>query len=177
MNPWTLLVFKCVLCSVSGQTVGDGWDKHFVFGHGHGRLAGAAWHPRWGRILWRIHLDESFFCVSPLCYLTVCPSARLSDSLSLSKASTIYIKNKIEIVVFSQVICQDCQNVPTPPVRNDIFWWMNQLWRQDEFQAKRYCWCWFNSFCVISTTPRMSYGRFITKCVRQKRLCRFFYTF
>lgn len=102
---WRVNCLMCVLRSVSGQTVGDGRDKHFVFfGHGRGGPARAAWHPSWGRILWRIHLDESFFCVpQPLRYLASRLSVRLSLRDPLHWSSSV---PEIELCVFSQVASQ-----------------------------------------------------------------------
>lgn len=89
---WTLRV---VFLSVSSAPSGGrrlAMGEISVFVSGRGGLAGAAWHPHWGRALWRIHLDESCFCVpqSP-CYL-----APLSDSLSsIPSLSLLHMTLKI----------------------------------------------------------------------------------
>lgn len=72
------VLLESVFCSFSNQTVWDWQDKHFVFWTWPRGQLGAAWLPLWGCVLWRIHLDESSYCVSQLlCYLTFCQAASL----------------------------------------------------------------------------------------------------
>ncbi len=65
-------------------------------------------------------LMRAFLCVTaPLaCFLSPCLSVSLSKRPAPVTPEQQNAKNKTEIGAFSQVICQACSNVQTPPVRS-----------------------------------------------------------